>query len=317
MIRHSIVIPLYNEFAGIPALFERMKRIADRIQSEFSAEVELILVNDGSSDGSETALNEQAKLDSRFKVIHFSRNFGHQTAITAGLEWATGQTVSVMDGDLQDPPEVLLEFLAQWKLGFDVVYGVRKVRQGETAFKLWTASIFYRLIRRLTNVDIPVDTGDFRLMDRRAVDSFLKLRERHRFVRGMVSWIGFRQTGVLYKREPRNFGSTHYPFRKMLKFALDGITSFSAVPLQLATYFGLFSAVVGLLVGVWALYIKFFTDKSIQGWTSLMLVVLFLGGVQLLALGVIGEYLGRVYDEVKARPHYFISNAVGFDRERT
>ena len=312
---HSIVIPVFNEVSGLDALFARMRSLADVIEKQnHGHQIEVILVNDGSRDGSAAKLDELANTDSRFKVLHFSRNFGHQIAISAGLEWATGQTVTVMDGDLQDPPEVILEFIEKWREGFEVIYAVRRARAGETVFKLWTAKIFYRLIRKLTNVDIPVDTGDFRLMDRRAVDAFLKMRERHRFVRGMVSWVGFRQAGVLYDRSPRSFGQTHYPFRKMLRFALDGITSFSTVPLQVATYVGLLSAAGSFFVGLWALYTRLFTDRSIQGWTSLILVALFLGGVQLMALGILGEYIGRIYDEVKHRPLYFVAKAVGFER---
>jgi dolichol-phosphate mannosyltransferase len=245
--------------------------------------------------------------------LHLSRNFGHQTAITAGIEWAHGDTVTVMDADLQDPPEVILELIAKWREGFEVVYAVRRMREGETVFKLWTAKIFYRMIRKLTRVDIPVDTGDFRLMDRKAIDAFLKMPERHRFVRGMVSWVGFRQGGVLYDRASRVHGQTHYPFRKMFKFALDGVTSFSIFPLQIASYIGMLAAAVAFVGILYTLYFKFFTDRTVQGWSSIMIVVLFLGGAQLLALGIIGEYLGRTYDESRRRPLYFVGRAVGFE----
>lgn len=311
---HSLVIPVFNEGEGIEALYAEVSPVADRIQAA-GDELEVIFVNDGSRDDSAERLNAISRRDPRFKVLHFSRNFGHQIAITAGLEWARGVTVSVMDADLQDPPEVVLDFIAKWRDGFEVVFAVRRHRDGETWFKLATAKVFYRLIRRMTSVDIPVDTGDFRLMDRKAVDALLSLRERHRFVRGLVSWVGFRQTGVPYDRRSRRFGATHYPFRKMLRFALDGITSFSAVPLQAATYLGLFAATAAFGVGLWTLYLRFMTDRTIQGWSSMMLVVLFLGGVQLMALGIIGEYLGRVYDEVKGRPLYLLSRAVGFKEE--
>jgi dolichol-phosphate mannosyltransferase len=218
-----------------------------------------------------------------------------------------------MDADLQDPPSVILEFIAKWRQGYDVAYGVRRTRQGETFFKLLTAKVFYRTIRRLTNVDIPVDTGDFRLMDRKAVDALLAMGERHRFIRGMVSWVGFNQTAVLYDRASRRYGNTHFPVRKMLRFALDGITSFSTAPLQIAMYLGFFTAGFALCVSAWALYTNFFTDKAVQGWTSLILVVLFLGGVQLVALGIIGEYIGRIYDEVKNRPLYIVARTKNFD----
>jgi dolichol-phosphate mannosyltransferase len=307
---HSLVIPVYNEAEGLDALYEEVAKLADAIAAE-GGDLEVILVNDGSKDGTEQGLDRICARDKRFKVLHFSRNFGHQMAITAGIEWASGATVSVMDADLQDPPEVILAFLAKWREGFEVVYGHRESRVGESWFKLITAKVFYRLIRRLTNVDIPVDTGDFRLMDRRAVEALLSMKERHRFVRGMVSWVGFRQAPVPYQRASRRFGLTHYPFRKMLNFAFDGITSFSAVPLQLATWLGLMSATFGLGASAWVLWGKYVADKNIPGWTSLTLIVLFLGGVQMLALGIIGEYLGRIYDEVKGRPLYLVRRSVG------
>ncbi|MEO5968471.1 MAG: glycosyltransferase family 2 protein [Bdellovibrionia bacterium] len=309
---HSIVVPVYNEAEGIPTLVKRLEQLAENIKPET---VEIIFINDGSKDKSAEALDSAAARNSIFKTIHFSRNFGHQLAITAGIELAQGKTVTVIDADLQDPPEIILELLAKWREGFDVVYAVRRSRVGETKFKLWTAKLFYRLLRKLTDVDIPVDTGDFRLMDRKVVNSFLRLRERHRFVRGMVAWLGFRQTGILYDRAEREFCETHYPFKKMIKFAFDGITSFSTVPLRLATYLGLMSATMALLMGIWTLYIKLFTGEAIQGWASVMLVVLFLGGMQLVTLGIFGEYLGRVYDEGKARPLFLIARTVGFMRD--
>lgn len=309
---HSIVIPVYNESAGIAPLFERVRSVADRIGEG----VEIILVDDGSRDGSADTLDRLHERDPRFKAIHFSRNFGHQIAITAGLEWARGDTVTVMDADLQDPPEVIPDFIAKWREGFEVVFGVRRHREGETFFKKATAKAFYRLIRRLTQVDIPVDTGDFRLMDRKAVDAFLRLPERHRFIRGLVSWVGFRQTGVPYDRASRSHGETHYPLRKMLKFAIDGVTSFSTFPLQLATYVGVGTAALSFLGILYVLYSKFVTHATIQGWASLMVVVLFLGGVQLLALGILGEYLGRTFDETRRRPLYFVARATGFEKQR-
>lgn len=313
MALHSLVIPVFNEHDGLNALFERVKNVCDRVESEVAGTTEVILVNDGSQDGSTERLDELPGRDRRFKILHLSRNFGHQVAITAGLEWARGETVTVMDADLQDPPEVIVDLVKKWKEGAEVVYAVRRTREGETAFKLWTASMFYRTIRKLTNVDIPLDTGDFRLMDRKAVDAFLKMPERHRFVRGMVSWVGFRQVGVPYDRASRKHGETHYPFKKMLKFALDGVTAFSMIPLQLATYIGVFSAAFSFLGILYILYLRFLTDRTIQGWTSLMVVVLFIGGAQLLALGVIGEYLGRTYDETRRRPLYIIGRSKGFE----
>jgi dolichol-phosphate mannosyltransferase len=309
---HSLVIPVFNERPGLDALFERVKGVFDALHRAGDT-YEAILVNDGSRDGSTEKLDELARADRRFKVVHLSRNFGHQVAITAGIEWARGETVTVIDADLQDPPELLEQLIAKWREGFEVVYATRESRQGESAFKLWTAKLFYRLIRWLTHVDIPLDTGDFRLMDRKAVDAFLRIPERHRFVRGLVSWVGYRQTGVPYKRASRVHGETHYPFKKMLKFALDGITSFSIFPLQIATYVGFVSAVVAFFGILYTLYLRLLTDKTIQGWTSLMIVVLFLGGVQLLALGIIGEYLGRTYDETRRRPLYFVGRVTGFE----
>ncbi|MEW6058422.1 MAG: glycosyltransferase family 2 protein [Bdellovibrionota bacterium] len=308
---HSLVIPVFNERDGIAELYERVRALIDRLPDAF----EVILVNDGSRDGSAEVLSELPQRDKRFKVIHLSRNFGHQVAITAGLEWSQGDTVTVMDADLQDPPEVIEGLIAKWKEGFEVVYAVRRSREGETKFKLLTAKLFYRLIRKLTNVDIPLDTGDFRLMDRRAVNALLQLHERHRFIRGMVTWVGFKQVGVPYDRAKRLHGETHYPFHKMFKFALDGVTSFSIFPLQIATYFGVLSAVLAFLGILYSLYLKF-TDQTIHGWTSLMIVVLFLGGAQLLALGILGEYLGRTYDESRRRPLYFVGRAIGFEEQR-
>jgi dolichol-phosphate mannosyltransferase len=309
---HSLVIPVYNERPGLDALYHRVKGVFDRL-THGEDSFEAILVNDGSRDGSDVKLDELARADRRFKVVHLSRNFGHQVAITAGIEWARGETVTVIDADLQDPPELLDKLIAKWREGFEVVYATRETREGETAFKLWTAKLFYRLINWLTHVDIPLDTGDFRLMDRKAVDALLRIPERHRFVRGLVSWVGYRQTGVPYHRASRAQGETHYPFKKMLKFALDGITSFSIFPLQLATYVGFVSAVVAFCGILYTLYLRLLTDKTIQGWTSLMIVVLFLGGVQLLALGIIGEYLGRTYDETRRRPLYFVGRVTGFE----
>lgn len=306
---HSLVIPVYNEAPGLEALFERVKALLDRI----SEPVEVILVNDGSKDGSAQKLDTFHQRDSRFKVLHFSRNFGHQVAITAGIEWAQGDTVTVMDADLQDPPEVILQFIEKWREGYEVIYAVRRKRPGETFFKLATAKLFYRTIRRLTKVDIPVDTGDFRLLDRRVVNAFNGMPERHRYIRGMVSWLGFNQVGVLYDRASRVYGETHYPLKKMIRFAVDGVTSFSTFPLQIATYVGFLSAFFSFIGILTTLYIRFFTDRTIQGWSSLMVVVLFLGGIQLLSMGMIGEYLGRTFDEVRRRPLYLLGKMTGFE----
>ncbi len=274
---------------------------------------ELVFVNDGSKDGSGRILADLARSDSHVRVVDFARNFGHQIAITAGMDNAGGDAVVIIDADLQDPPEVIGDLVARWREGYEVVYAVRAKRQGETLFKLVTASLFYRLIRRITNVDIPVDTGDFRLMDRKVVNALKQIRERHRFVRGLVSWVGFRQVGVEYVRAERFAGETKYPIRKMLKFAFDGITSFSFLPLQVATYFGFLAAGLAFVVICWVLFQALVAHETVQGWSSLMVAVLFLGGVQLITIGIIGEYVGRIYDEVKGRPLYLVRDRLGFD----
>jgi polyisoprenyl-phosphate glycosyltransferase len=304
---HSIVIPVFNESSGIEELFSRMRRVVDSIEES----CEVILVNDGSSDNSAELLDNVHERDPRFKVIHFSRNFGHQAAITAGLQYATGNTVTVIDADLQDPPELITSFIAKWRDGFEVVYGVRRSRAGETKLKLWTAKLFYRLVRSITQLDMPVDAGDFRLIDRKVVRAFLSLPERNRYVRGLVSWIGFKQAGIEYDRAQRFSGETHYPFKKMLKLAFDGISSFSFLPLRIATWMGFLSSLAAVGVGAWAIYLHFMTIQTIPGWTSLILVMLFLGGAQLVALGILGEYIGRMFDEVRQRPIYLVSRVTG------
>jgi dolichol-phosphate mannosyltransferase len=309
---HSIVLPIYNEVQGIQFLYERMHAVSNEIEKKFNANVEVILVNDGSKDGSDLECDRIQKLDNRFKVIHLSRNFGHQIAITCGIDFAQGDTVTVLDADLQDPPEVILDFIQKWNDGYEVVYGVRRVREGETPFKLITAKVFYRILKKLTNFDIPVDTGDFRLMDRKAVEALKTLREQNRFIRGLVSWVGFKQIGVEYDRQPRRFGQTHYPFKKMFKFALDGVTAFSTFPLKLATYIGLLSVLISFCFIVWALYAHFIAKDTIQGWTSIIIIISFLGGIQLFTIGILGEYIGRIYDESRRRPLYFVSRKVGF-----
>jgi dolichol-phosphate mannosyltransferase len=268
---------------------------------------EIVAVNDGSRDGTLGALRAAQIAQPRLVVVDLSRNFGHQIAATAGIETARGDAVVLMDGDLQDPPELIEEFLQKWRAGYDVVYATRKTRRGESPFKLMTASLFYRTIRRLTNVSIPVDTGDFRLMSRRVVDALALAREKHRFLRGLVSWVGFNQIGIEYERDPRHAGETKYPISKMLSFAIDGITSFSEIPLRFATYLGfgvsLFAFVYALIVLVLKVY-----GYNEPGYTSMMVAILFLGGVQLITIGIAGEYLGRIYDQVKARPLYLISS---------
>lgn len=271
---------------------------------------ELIFIDDGSSDGSYEILRELARADASVRVLRFSRNFGHQIAITAGVDEARGDCVVVIDADLQDPPEVIVPMVEQWRDGFDVVYGVRSERDGETAMKLMTASIFYRLLGRITNVQIPANVGDFRLMSRRMVDQLKLLREKDRFVRGLVSWVGFRQTGVTYHRQARTAGVTKYPLGKMVKFAFDGITSFSTAPLKLATWMGYVAALLAVLY-LLSVFVQRALGHTVEGWATIMVAMLFLGSVQLICLGILGEYLGRVFTEVKPRPMYVIQERVG------
>jgi dolichol-phosphate mannosyltransferase len=266
---------------------------------------ELIFVDDGSTDGSYDKLVAIANANADVKIIKFSRNFGHQIAITAGIELAKGDAVVVIDADLQDPPELIKVFVAKWQEGFDVVYGVRDKRDGESRLKLLTAAAFYRLLQRIIKLDIPVDVGDFRLMSRRVVEYFTQLKEKDRFVRGLVSWIGFKQTGVHYARDKRFAGETKFPYRKMIKFALDGITSFSDIPLKLATWLGYFTSFLALLY-LLSVFVQKALGDTVQGWATIMVAVLFLGGVQLISLGIIGEYIGRIFNEVKQRPLYVV-----------
>ncbi len=308
---HSLVLPIFNEEKILPELFRRLKEGVCHSLTAQHENYEIVFVNDGSKDGSQKILREYWIQDpAHIRVISFSRNFGHQAAISAGIDFARGDTVSIMDADLQDPPELILKMISKWREGFDVVYAVREKREDESFFKKITALLFYRLLRKSTRLEIPVDTGDFRLMNRKAVDAFKKLPERHRFVRGLATWIGFKQTQVKYVRQARLVGETKYPFAKMLHLAWDAFTSFSLLPLQLATFVGLLTSGFSLAVGVWALYIRLFTDKTVQGWTSLMIAILFLGGVQLFSIGVLGEYVGRTFEESKRRPLYLVDEVL-------
>jgi glycosyltransferase involved in cell wall biosynthesis len=309
---YSLVIPVFNEQEVLPALFERVRLLLEQLDGE----AEVILVDDGSLDDSPAHMIEAAARDPRFKVLQLSRNFGHQTAITAGLDFASGNAVVVMDADLQDPPEVVLELARRWREGFDVVYAVRSRRAGENRFKLATAAGFYRLLRRLSDVDIPADVGDFRLVDRKALDAYKTMREEDRFVRGMFSWVGFRQTGVLYERDERYAGTTKYPLRRMLHFAIDGIVSFSNAPLRLALGLGFAVSLASFAYGFVAIILKATGAFTVPGWTSVIFVLSFLGGVQLMVLGVIGEYVGKAYKEMKKRPLYILSSVTGVDAGR-
>jgi len=305
----SVVVPLYNEEGNVGPLLDRIAGIIQRLPDR--PPYEIILVNDGSRDGTLAKIRDEMQRRPNIVLVNLSRNFGHQLAATAGLDVAQGQAVVLMDGDLQDPPELIADFLQRWREGYDVVYAVRRTRKGETPFKIFTARMFYRIIKRLTNVAIPVDTGDFRLMSRRVVDTLKRARERNRFLRGMVSWSGFNQVGVEYDRDVRHSGETKYPFRKMLKFAIDAITSFSDVPLRLASYLGFTVSTAAFIYGIIIILFKAFrlgTPEYARGWASTMVAILFLGGVQLIGIGILGEYLGRIYDEVKGRPLYLIAD---------
>jgi polyisoprenyl-phosphate glycosyltransferase len=307
---YSIVAPVYNEQELLPEFYQRVKNTMDQLNEPW----ELVLINDGCRDRSPEIMRELNAQDPRVKVINFSRNFGHQLAITAGIDYAAGKAVVVIDSDLQDPPEVIPNLIAEWKTGSQVVFAVRTEREGETAFKKATASAFYRIIRNITNVDIPVDTGDFRLMDRKVVDALKQMREQKRFMRGLSVWVGFRQSGVGYKRDARKAGETKYPFKKMFRFAMDGITAFSYLPLQMATYAGFIIAALGVL-GIIAVIVLRLIGAQLAGQATTLVAVLFIGGVQLVFLGLIGEYLGRIYDEVKRRPLYIVAEELGFNEE--
>jgi len=304
----SAVIPLFNEEENLPKLHERLTKVLTRLGRSY----EIVFVNDGSRDGSLDVLRSLAADDPAVRVVSLSRNFGHQVGLTAGLDHARGEVIAMMDADLQDPPELLPRMVAKYEQGFDVVYAVRRSRRGETVFKRATAAAFYRILRWLTNIDIPADTGDFRLVSRRALDSLRSLNERNRFLRGLFTWVGYRQAGVAYERRERYRGRTKYPLRKMVRFAIDGITSFSAAPLQIATWLGFGGALLGFLYAIAVIHNKF-QGGTVPGWASLAVIVLFFGGVQLITLGILGEYIGRIYEEVKRRPLYLVDERIGFE----
>ncbi|MFF2484272.1 glycosyltransferase family 2 protein [Paenibacillus sp. NPDC058071] len=307
MIKYSVVVPLYNEEEVLLETYKQLTAVMERTGQSY----ELVFVNDGSRDRTEEIARELCRRDSSVRFIQFSRNFGHQIAISAGMDYSRGQAVIVIDADLQDPPEVILEMIAEWKNGYDVVYGKRLTRKGETWFKKATATMFYRLLRRMTSVEIPVDTGDFRLIDRKVCDVLKGLKEKNRFVRGLVSWAGFKQKSVEYVREERWAGETKYPLKKMIKFAIDGITSFSYKPLKLASYIGMTLSIASFLYLLVVLCQKLFTATTVAGWSSILAVSLLFNGIILMILGVIGEYIGRVYEESKNRPLYIVSETIG------
>jgi len=304
----SVVAPVLNEEESLRELHRRLTAVLEPLGA-----YEIVIVDDGSTDGTWQHLRELAAADPRLRLIRLSRSFGHQVAMTAGLDAARGDAVVLMDGDLQDPPEVIPELVGRWREGYEVVYAIRGSRPGETRFKLWTAGVFYRLIGRMSPVAMPAEAGDFRLLARAAADALRSMPEQARFLRGMSSWIGFRQTGVSYAREARHAGETKYPTRKMVRFAIDAITSFSTTPLKLVGGVG-FTLVV-FFAGYlgYTIYRRFFTDATVPGWTTVIVLLLLIGGTQLIALGVIGQYIARIYDESKRRPLYIVSEVVGVE----
>lgn len=308
MYKYSIIIPVYNEELVIAELYQRLKKT----MSDLNDEYEVIFINDGSSDASYNLIKDICEKDANVKLLNFSRNFGHQIAISAGLDFSDGDAVVIMDADLQDPPELIPEMISKWKEGFDIIYARRIKRKGETLFKRITAHLFYRLLKGITNCDIPVDTGDFRLIDKKVCKSINKLHEKSRYVRGLISWLGFKFTFIDYVRDERFAGETRYPVGKMIKFALDAITSFSYKPLTIASYFGFFLSGISFLYLLFVIYEKLFTNNTVLGWTSVIAVSLLFNGIILVILGVMGEYIGRIYEEVKGRPLYVLRDQIGF-----
>ena len=305
---YSLVVPAYNEEAVISELAGHIGRVMDALDGD----AEAILVDDGSRDGTYELMTRAAEADPRFRLVRLSRNFGHQIALTAGVDLAAGDAVIVMDADLQDPPEIVLELAKKWREGYDVVYAVRAEREGESTFKRSTASWFYRGFNRISRVQVPVDVGDFRLVDRRALDVFGQMRESNRFVRGMFSWIGLDQAGVVYTRHERFAGETKYPLRKMLRFGITGVISFSSAPLRAALKIGFLVSLLSFALAIWSVIVKLSGLYEVPGWTSIVVVVTFIGGIQLIILGVIGEYIADIHDEVKRRPLYVVSELENF-----
>lgn len=306
---YSVIVPVYNEEFVIQETYKRLKKVMDSTEETY----EMIFVNDGSRDRTLEIVRAICKKDKRVKLLSFSRNFGHQIAITAGMDYSGGKAVVVIDADLQDPPEVILKMIEKWKKGYDVVYGKRLERKGETFFKKITAKVFYRILKGMTDVEMPVDTGDFRLIDRKVCDALKTLPERNRYVRGLVSWLGFKQTGVEFVREERFAGETKYPLKKMIVFAIDAMTSFSYKPLKIATFIGMAVSICSFAYLAFILLEKFFMNAPPgHGWTSIVAFSLFINGLMFIMLGIIGEYVGRIYDEVKDRPLYIIGDKDGF-----
>ncbi len=298
----SIIIPIYNEEPNIKVLYDRLKKVCVQITDEH----EIIFVNDGSRDRSILLIHELSGIDNKVKYINFSRNFGHQVAVTAGLDHTKGDAVVIIDADLQDPPELILAMYKKMQEGYEVVYAKRRTRAGENFLKRFTAKLFYRILGRITSINIPVDTGDFRIMDKKIVEVLRMMPEQQKFLRGQISWIGFNQTFVEYDRDVRHGGETGYTYKKMIRFALDGITSFSNLPLKFATFIGFLVAGITFLTILYALYSRFITHDVVPGWTSMILAILFIGGVQLICIGIIGEYISRLGANVRNRPLYII-----------
>ena len=307
----SVIIPVYYEEAVVQTCYKELKRVMLKNKWQY----EFVFVNDGSKDKTLELLREISKADINVKVIDFSRNFGHQVAVTAGIFHCTGDVAVIIDADLQDPPHVIEEMVVKWKEGFDVVYAKRKKRKGETFFKLVTAKYFYRFLHYMAEIEIPMDTGDFRLMDRRVVEAFKQMPERNRFVRGMVSWVGFDQTYVEYERDERFAGETKYPFKKMVRFAMDGIISFSTKPLKMVRSLGFITIIIAIGLLLYSLISKFIMYSVVSGWTSLMVAITFFSGVQLFSIGLLGEYIARIYDEGKGRPLYIIKEKINCKNE--
>lgn len=305
----SLIVPVYNESSNLDLFYERVLKVLKPLNLSY----EILFIDDGSKDDSLEKLLEIRGRDSNVKVVQFSRNFGKEIAVSAGLDLAEGKAAIPIDADLQDPPELIPSLIEKWKEGYDVVYAKRTKRMGESWLKRWTASLFYRLIAKMTNIDIPEDAGDYRLLSRAAVEQLKRLRERHRFMKGLFTWVGFKQTAVFFERDPRYSGKTKWNYWKLWNFAIEGITSFSYIPLQAASYLGLLVSVFAFFYGVFIIAFKLLHGIAVPGYASLMAAVLFLGGIQLLTLGILGEYIGRIYDEVKQRPLYVIHKTYGFD----
>lgn len=308
----SVVVPMYFEEQVVHECYKRLSKVLNEAKYDY----EIIFVNDGSEDNTLELLSALAKEDQRVRVLDFSRNFGHQIAVTAGINHSSGDAVVVIDADLQDPPELINEMIKKWEEGYDVIYAKRRKRDGESKFKLITARMFYRVLDNLTSIRIPVDTGDFRLMDRKVVEVLNVMDEKNRFIRGMVSWLGFKQIPIEFDRKERFAGETKYPLKKMIKFALDGIISFSTKPLKYAAYLGFFSVLISILIIAYTLVMKIAGSESVvSGWASIMILVSFLGGVQLLSISILGEYIGRIYDESKNRPLYIVREKINFNNK--